>query len=198
MKSFSKITFATLTMIGLTGLAVAGDPKADPKAPPKADPKAPAMAMPTAPDEIAAMAKGMTGNISCKGTFTGTPDGKPVPLNATYKAGLELNKFWIHGTYTAKMDKNTFQFEEYTTYDAGSKTWKRVMVMNDGGMMWGTAKADATKQEWEMTTDGPHGQGMFRDHVDMSDAKAGVKMKGEMSMDKGKTWMPVYEETCKK
>jgi hypothetical protein len=28
--------------------------------------------------------------------------------------------------------------------------------------------------------------------------KAGVKMNGEMSMDKGKTWNKVYEMTCKK
>ena len=42
------------------------------------------------------------------------------------------------------------------------------------------------------------GAGTFKDHVDMTDAKAGVKMWGEMSMDKGKTWKKVYEMTCKK
>jgi hypothetical protein len=47
-------------------------------------------------------------------------------------------------------------------------------------------------------TYGPWGQGMMREVHDASDMKAGVKMNGEMSMDKGKTWNKVYEMTCKK
>jgi hypothetical protein len=188
MKSFSKITLATLTL--LSTIAVADTPKAP-------DAKAPPMAMPTPPDELLAAEKMMAGTATCKGTATGM-DGKSAPFNGTYKATVELNKFWIHGTFISKMDKATFQFEEYTTYDAASKMWKRVMVMNDGGWMTGAAKMDPTKQEWELSTDGPHGQAMMREHFDMSDMKVGVKMKGEISADKGKTWMPVYDMICKK
>ncbi len=183
--NFSKLAFATVTLV--SSFALAGDPKAP----------APAAAMPTAPDELVAAGKAMAGTWNCKGNVTGM-DGKSVAMNGSYKNAVELNKFWLHGTFTSKMDKNTFQFEEYTTYDAGSKTWKRVWVANDGTMMWGTAKADPSKQEWELSSDGPHGQGMMKDHVDMSDAKNGVKMKGEASIDKGKTWMPVYDMVCKK
>jgi hypothetical protein len=38
---------------------------------------------------------------------------------------------------------------------------------------------------------------MFRDHEDVSNPKE-FKSWGEMSMDKGKTWMKVYEQSCKK
>jgi hypothetical protein len=39
---------------------------------------------------------------------------------------------------------------------------------------------------------------MMREFMDMTDAKVGMKSRGEMSLDKGKTWLPVYEMTCKK
>jgi hypothetical protein len=168
-----KLAFATITLV--SSLALAGG----------------------APDELVTAGKAMAGTWSCKGNLTGM-DGKPVPMNGTYKNVVELDKFWVHGTFTAKLASMSFQSEEYTTYDPGTKMWKRVWVSNDGGMMWGTAKADPTKQDWEMTTDGPHGQGMIRDHVDTSDVKAGVKRKLEASVDKGKTWMTVYDMVCKK
>jgi len=64
------------------------------------------------------------------------------------------------------------------------------------------ASSDGPGADGKMTamsdTYGPHGQGMMRENLDMSDAKAGIKMMGEMSMDKGKTWTKVYEQTCKK
>ncbi len=178
---FSKLAFATVTLV--SSFALAGDPKA--------------AAMPSAPDELVTAGKAMAGTWSCRGNLTGM-DGKPVPMNGTYKNVVELDKFWVHGTFTAKLASMSFQSEEYTTYDPGTKLWKRVWVSNDGGMMWGTAKADPTKQDWEMTTDGPHGQGMIRDHVDTSDMKTGVKRKLEASVDKGKTWMAVYDMVCKK
>jgi hypothetical protein len=42
------------------------------------------------------------------------------------------------------------------------------------------------------------GEAMFRDHEDLTDPKVGAKMWGEMSTDKGKSWVKVYEMTCKK
>jgi hypothetical protein len=44
---------------------------------------------------------------------------------------------------------------------------------------------------------GGMGAGMFKDHGDMTDKKVGMHMWGEMSMDKGKTWVKVYDMTCK-
>jgi hypothetical protein len=74
-----------------------------------------------------------------------------------------------------------------------------VSVMNDGGQMVGQSdgmkdmKMDTTADTW-----GPMGQGMFKDHVDASDMKKGVHMWGEVSIDKGKTFKPVYDMMCKK
>ena len=73
------------------------------------------------------------------------------------------------------------------------------MVESGGFWLSGeSAGMTANKIDWEMTSHGPMGEGMFRDHEDMTDAKAGVKMWGEFSMDKGKTWTKVYEMACKK
>jgi hypothetical protein len=163
-------------------------------------PKNPAPQMPMAqPDEVLVKAgQMMSGTWKCKGNMMNM-DGSSTPMAGTNKASVELGKWFIHDSFSAPMGKGKFQFEAYTTYDAGSKTWNRVMVMSDGEWMAGSAKsADMSKQDWDLTMSGPHGAGMFRDHVDATDAKAGVKMWGEASMDKGKTWMKVYEETCKK
>jgi hypothetical protein len=56
----------------------------------------------------------------------------------------------------------------------------------------------AGKMDWDLQMHGPMGEMMFRDHVDTTDAKVGVKAWGEGSMDMGKTWMKVYDMSCKK
>ena len=35
-------------------------------------------------------------------------------------------------------------------------------------------------------------------NVDMTDLKKGLHVTAQMSMDKGKTWNPMFDETCKK
>ena len=94
--------------------------------------------------------------------------------------------------------KMTMKMEAYMTWDAKMGKWRMVSVMNDGTQMVGTADFKDGKLEAVSDTVGPMGSGMFKDHGDATDKKVGMHMWGEMSMDKGKTWMPVYEMTCKK
>lgn len=222
MKSFTRVAITTLTMVGFAGLAAAqpkaepkpvpkadaktepkaAAPKADAKADPKVDAKAPPkaeMAMPKVPQEVLDMTKAMVGTWKCTGSMSGM-DGSSTPLTGTMKTKADLDGFWIHNSYEAKMGKAKFKFEAFMTYDASSKKWRNVMVDNWGSQSVGTSdgmkdgKMDVTMD----TMGGPMGPGMFRDHMDSSDPKAGVKMMGEASMDKGKTWNKVYEQTCKK
>jgi hypothetical protein len=207
MIKLSSVAIALLTSVGLVGVAAAGDPKtektapktdpkmADPKGAPKMDPKMDMTMKP--PTELADMAKGMAGTWTCKGQGMGH-DMKMTDMTATMTAKLEMSGWWMHETFDAKMGKEPFHFESYTSYDATAKKWNRVMAETGGGYSSGTsAGMTAGKMDWELTSRSPMGEGSFKDHVDASDPKA-VKTWGEFSMDKGKTWMKVYEATCKK
>ena len=189
------IAIALVTVAGLSGLAVAGDPKAATGA--AATPAK--MEAPKPPQELADMAKNMTGTWKCTGQALGEDMKTMGPLNGTAKLKLEFSGYWMHNTYDAKMGKMPFHFEEYTTFDTQAKTWRRVMVESMGGTDVGTSAGPKdNKMDWDLATQGMMGAGMFRDHEDWSDMKAGFKSWGEMSMDKGKTWTKVYEQTCKK
>jgi hypothetical protein len=201
MNKLTQLTVATLTMVGMAGVAVAGDTKADPKAAPKAaEPaKAPAAApaMPKAPQELADMMKGMAGSWKCDGTSMGM-DGKEVKFTGKMTSKLDLDGFWGHDTFEGTMGPGKFKFESFMTYDANGKKWHSVFVDNQGGMMMGSS--DGMKDmKMDVTADmmGPMGKGTFKDHMDASDMKKGVHMWGEASMD-GKTFNKVYEMTCKK
>jgi hypothetical protein len=167
----------------------------------KAADKAAAPAMPTAPTEVADLGKVATGTWKCKGEAF-ERDGSKVPVTATNKTKVDLDKWWISESLEVKgMKTGVFKLNTFTTFDASSKKWRRVGVDNGGGQFVGTA--DATEQGKPMTFNldviGPMGGAQFRDHVDPSDLKgAGLKVWGEMSMDKGKTWTKVYEMACKK
>lgn len=191
-----------IAMIGMTGLAMAqpkteakaADPKMAPKAP---DPGAGGMMKP--PQELADMAKAAGGNWRCKGQGMDMKAMKMADMNATMKMKSALSGWWVHATFDSKMGKESFTFESFTTFDPSSKKWKRVMVDNGGG--WASGESAGMKDgkiDWEMMTHSVMGDAMFRDHEDLTDLKAGVKMWGEVSMDKGKTWNKVYEMTCKK
>lgn len=193
MMKFSTIAIA---LVSMTSFALAGDaPKT--AAPVKAE--APKMEMPKAPQELADMAKAMTGTWKCTGKALGEDMKTMADMTATAKPKLEGNGWWMHLVYDAKMGKMPFHFDEYTTFDAKAKQWRRVMVESMGGINMGTSSGPANnKMDWDLTTKSMMGEGMFRDHEDWSDPKAGFKSWGEMSMDKGKTWTKVYEQTCKK
>jgi hypothetical protein len=191
MKRMLQIAIALMAM---TGVASA-DAHAEKKAP-TADKKAPPP-QPKPAAEIDAMAKLVVGTWRCKGESVNM-DGSKAQVTATNKAKLDLDKFWITDTLEVK-GAMPFKMTMYTTFDPAAKKWRRVAVDNWGSYMVGTSDGmKDNKMTWNMDTVGAMGSGQFRDHVDTSDAKAGVKMWGEMSADKGKTWNKVYEMTCKK
>jgi hypothetical protein len=174
---------------------VAGAPAIAP-VPTKAEP-APPMAMPKPPAEIAAHAKTATGSWRCTGNMP-NPDGSSTPLKATQKTKVDLDGWWVQDVYEGAAGPMKYKFTAYTTYDAGSKKWRRFQVDNMGGQMMGTSDGPKdNKVDYNLDTIGPMGSGQFRIHIDTSDPKA-IKNWGEASMDKGKNWMKVYEMTCKK
>jgi hypothetical protein len=203
MNTFSRVA---ILIVGMTGFAAAQpktEPKpADPKMMPKTDAK-PADAKAGGPEmkppaELAEMAKGAAGTWHCKGQGM-DHSMKMVDMTATMKIKLDLANWWVRSTFDSKMGKEPFQFESFTTFDPASKKWKRVMVEVGGGWSSGdSAGLKDGKVDWELTSHGPMGESMFRDHEDLTDIKAGAKFWGEFSMDKGKTWTKVYEMACKK
>jgi hypothetical protein len=194
----NKLSIVMVSLVSLTGVAAAGSGSG--AAPAAKDAKADAGAMMKAPTEIADMAKQMTGTLKCKGQALGHDMKTMVDMAGTFKGGkLESDNWWVHETYDSAMGKEKYHFDSYVTYDAGSKKWHRVMIETGGGYSTGDSSGmTGGKLDWDMTSNSPMGQAMFRDHIDASDAKAGVKTWGEFSIDKGKTWTKVYEQTCKK
>ncbi|MGE0546533.1 MAG: DUF1579 family protein [Kofleriaceae bacterium] len=219
MTTFSKLTIATLTVMGTAGAAsaqgtpakpatppTAAKPAAPAKAPPAAPPavkpadmaKPPAMEMPKPAPELTAAAKAMVGTWRCTGNAMMDPSGQAAPMTATMKSKVELDGFWIHDTFDGKMGKMKFKFEAYSTYDPSSKKWRRLMISNDGGQStgWSDGLKD-NKMMFNLESVGPMGTSLFRDYMEIVDAR-NIKASGEVSMDKGKTWMKVYDMACKK
>jgi hypothetical protein len=210
MMTFSRVAIAMVgAMVGMTGLVSAqpkaADPKAAPKAPdakpadPKAaDPKAAGMPEMKPPQELADMAKSASGTWHCKGQGM-DHTMKMADMTGTFTMKLDVDNWWMHGSFSSKMGKEPFHFESFTTFDPAGKKWKRVMVESGGG--WSSGESAGLKDgkiDWELGMHSAMGDAMFKDHEDMTDAKAGVKMWGEFSPDKGKTWTKVYEMACKK
>ena len=203
MKTFSQ---AAVLLVGLTSVAAA-QTKPEPK-PPTAKPAEPKPAEPKPaggaaemkpPAELAELAKSITGTWRCKGQGM-DHTMKMIDMTATLKQKLDVASWWLHGSFESKIGKEPFAFESYTTYDPKAKKWKRIMVESGGAWNNGESAGPVNnKVDWEFTTHSPTmGDGQFRDHEDASDPKAGVKMSGEFSPDQGKTWVKVYEMTCKK
>jgi hypothetical protein len=152
-----------------------------------------------APAEVAAMGKQMAGTWRCKGEGIG-PDMKTmVPMAGTMKSKVEMENWWIHDTFDSTSAKSKYHFDSYVTFDPTTKKWHRVMIETGGGYSTGdSAGMQDGKIDWELTSNSSMGQAMFRDHIDASSPKSGVKTWGEASMDKGKSWTKVYEMLCKK
>jgi hypothetical protein len=223
----NKFSITMLTLVGMTtgamaqGAAKAVEPKAPPPAaakdakagapaaPKAADPKAAAPAVapkapegpPKPPAEIAATLKGMGARKTCTGIGMGGADMKTeLKFKATMANKLALDGWWIQQSFTGTMGEGKtamkFKMENYIAWDAKAAKWRTIAVMNDGSAMVGTADMKDGKYEGVSDTfGGMMGPGKFKEHGDMTD-KAGSKMWGEASMD-GKTWMKVYEMTCK-
>jgi hypothetical protein len=186
-------TIILVTVLGLGGLAAAGDGKDKAPATPGK-----AMEMPKAPKEVADMAKAMTGTTTCTGKGN-MPDGSSMDMTGTFKSKSDMDGFWIHDTMDGKMGKMPFKFEAYSTYDAASKKWRKLGVDNMGGSSVGTSDGmKDNKMEWAVESTSSMGMMMEKEHIEMGDAKTGTKVWGEMSMDKGKTWHKSFEVVCKK
>lgn len=198
MKTFSRVAIAGVTMMAVTGVANAQQKAPAPAPlPAKADKAPAAPAMPSPPAELDMMAKATAGTWKCKGDEW-DDKGTKGTMTATSTSKLELDKWWISESMDAK-GRMPFKMIAYTTYDAASKKWRRLAVMNGGGQMIGTSDGMKDgKMVWNLDMMSPMGAGQFRDYVDTTDAKAGMKVWGEMSMDKGKNWFKVYEMVCKK
>jgi hypothetical protein len=155
-------------------------------------------AAPKAPQEVTDMAKSLAGTWKCDGTAMG-PDMKEAKMTATMKSKADLDGFWLHDSFEGTVTGMKYKMEAFTTYDAAAKKFRRTSVANDGALMTGTSDGmKDMKIEFDMDSFSPHGQNLLKDHVDASDLKKGVHAWGEVSMDKGKTWAKVYDETCKK
>lgn len=171
-----------------------------PAVPKPADPKAmPPPPEPPLPPEIDALAKTLAGTWKCKGDEWDDKGGK-APITATNKVKLDLDNWWISETLEVK-GLRTFKMMAFSTYDKLSRKWRRVAIMNRGGQLIGTSdgmKDQGQKMTWNLDLMSPMGAALFRDHLDLSEPKVGLKASGEISMDRGKSWLKSYEMTCKK
>ena len=162
------------------------------------------MEMPKPPAEIKDALKQMGTRQTCTGISWGGPDGKQeMKTTATGTNALALDGWWIKGSTTLKMGTGktagTMKIDSYMTWDGKLGKWRSVGMSSDGSLMVGTADyKDGKLESVSDTFGGMMGNGKWREHGDMTDPKAGMKMSGEMSMDGGKTWTKVYEMTCKK
>lgn len=155
----------------------------------------PAHADPKGPQEVTDLAKLVTGSWKCTGTATISPDPEG-PLTATLVTKADLDGFWIRSTFDAKVGKARLKHESFTTFDG--KKWRRVLVDSRGSQALGTSDGlKDGKMDWNLDVMGQAPTALFRDHLDASDPKA-LKLSGEVSADKGKTWTKVYEMSCKK
>ncbi len=200
---FTKISIAMLAMGGFAAADTPKDkaPAKDAKPDPASMVKVPEVKPepPKPPAEVEAMAKNVVGVWKCTGTETGM-DGVANKMTAKVTGKLDLDKWWINDVIEGKSDKRgAFKMVAYSTFDASSKKWRRLSIDNMGHQYVGTSDGIKDgKLVWNLDFMGAMGSGQFKDTVDPSDPKAGVKFNGVMSVDKGKTWKPVYEMTCKK
>jgi hypothetical protein len=193
----------TLSVVALTGLATAEPPNPAAKAPAKADASRPDPAAikaepPKPPAEVEALARNLVGSWKCTGSETAM-DGSTNKLTGKITARIDLDRWWIHDVFEGKSERGGFKMVAYSTFDASSKKWRRVSIDNFGHHYVGTSDGLRDgKLVWNLDFMGTMGAGQFRDTVEPSDPKSGVKFSGVVSVDKGKSWRPVYEMTCKK
>lgn len=178
-------------------------PAADKPAPVAAAKPAPAAAaMPTPPAELAGMMKMMAGNWKCtgKGAMDPANPANMTEFKGTYKAALDLDKFWIKGDWTGTAGKIKMKGVMYVTYDAATKKWHRIMLDNMGMSGWeSSAGLPAGATEGKVVWEGESrmmGQTIKGRSTEEVTAKS-MKMTVEMSPD-GKKWATGMEMTCTK
>ncbi|HLL22949.1 MAG TPA: DUF1579 family protein [Kofleriaceae bacterium] len=168
----------------------------------KAPETAPMMSMKPAP-EIADMAKAMAGNWKCTGKVAMDPSNPTAmtDMKGTYKATLDLDKYWIKGEWTATMGKIKGRGYTFATYDAAAKKWYRHGMDNMGmGGHETSTGLPAGAKEGKLVWEGEgHMMGMTMKGRSTEEIGAkSVKITSEMSMDGGKKWVTGMEMTCTK
>jgi hypothetical protein len=196
-----KTQIALALAFAFGGSALADTPKTPAPDAKKDAPKAPdaKKTPPAPPAELAAMAKDMAGNWKCtgKGAMDPADMTKMTDMKGTYAAKLDLDKWWIRGDFTATVTgmPGTMKGTMYTTFDAASKKWTRVMMDNMGGFESTTSSGGTGKIVWEGDS---HGMGMTMKTRTTEELTAKeMKISSEASMD-GKKWMAAFEMSCKK
>lgn len=195
-----KTKLAVVLMIALGGVAAAQPKKEEAKM--KAPEPAKMPELKPAP-EVAAMAKTMAGTWKCTGKVAMDPSNPAnmSDMKGTFKASLDLDKYWIKGEWTSTVGKAKSRGVFYMTYDPAAKKWYRhgMDSMGMGGMAWSTglpAGAKEGKMVWEGES---HMMGMMmKDRSTEEIAAKSVKMTSEMSHDGGKKWVTGMEMTCTK
>lgn len=162
----------------------------------------PAAVQPKPPAELAAAAKAMAGNWKCsgKGAMDPTNPANMTEFKGTFKAALDLDKFWIKGDWAGTAGKLKMKGVSYTTYDPGTKKWHRLMVDN-----WGMSGSESSAglpagaTEGKMTWEGESRMGgmVIKGKTTEEVAAKSIKMTVEMSPD-GKKWATGMEMTCTK
>jgi len=173
---------------------------AQPAAPGGAGAQPAAPPAPTPAAEVAEAAKKMAGSWKCDGKV---PEGMMGPAHATSATmtwKLDLDKFWMVGSYAEKKTKDNpmpYKFVEYRTYNTATKKWNRVSVGNMGD--WGEDMATAAEGE-KVTWEGKGHMGamtMWGRTWEEAKGPKEVHVWGEFSMD-GKKYQPAFDVTCKK
>ena len=221
MKTFTRISIAITTVVGLAAVAtVAGAQPAQPapakpaapaptptatvdkkKAPEPAKPAptpdkpapAPAMEMPKPPAEIAGAFKAMSGTWKCVGTAM-DPGAGEVPTKGTMKHKLDLDSWWIVSSFT-ESKKGGYKYTSMSSFDG--KKWSRTMFDNMGGRE--TAESTGmvdNKMTWDGSSTSMMGTMKSR-HFEEVKGPREAHIWGEYSQD-GKAWMKAYDVTCKK
>ena len=195
MKHFTHLSFSLLSVAALAGVAFAGPgDKTNPPATGDKNPPPAAATMPKAPDALVAAAKAMTGTWKCTGQAMDMASNKMAPTKATIKNKADLDGWWIVTSF-AETKKGGYKFTELSSFD-GTK-WTRDMFDNMGGHETDTSTGMAdNKMSWEGSSVSSMGTMKSRHTEEVKSAKE-IHMSGEYSQD-GKTYMQVYDLTCKK
>ncbi len=181
---------------GSAAKPAAGSAAIKPAEPPK-------MEMPKPPAEVAAMAKAMAGTWKCTGKVAMDPanPANMTDTKGTWKATLDLDKYWIKGEWTSTAGKMKARGIVYMTYDTNAKKWYRhaMDTMGMGAMEWSTG-LPAGAAEGKMVWEGDHHMMgmMMKGRTTEEVAAKSVTMTGEMSADGGKKWVTGMTMTCKK
>lgn len=149
-----------------------------------------------APKEHAELVKLLGAQLDCTGSML---MGPKVALTGTMKEELDLGGAWVHESFVGTAGKEKAMFDAHLTFDDKAKQWTRLEMSSRGGYTIAHAPALANnKLDWDSDITIPSREAMkSKTHLDLSDAKA-VHVKTELSLDGGKTYVPLIEMTCKK